>query len=72
MAKTARKTRKARGPGQAKSLGRVSTRRLAPARDKSGGRRTSARFELARAAAAVETLQVTFDLRDVSERKSVV
>lgn len=68
MAKTTRKTRKAKAPRPAKSLRRVSTRRLTPVRKRSAGRRRAARLEAARAAAAVETLQVTFDLRDVSGR----
>jgi hypothetical protein len=68
MAKTTRETRKAGGPGRLKSVRRVSTRRLAPARDKNARRRTAARLELARADAAVETIQVTFHLRDVSGR----
>lgn len=66
MAKTARKTGKASGPGRVKSVRRVSTRRLSPARGKTTGRRTSARPGLAAADAAVETLEITFDLRDVS------
>ncbi len=68
MAKTARKTRKARGARRLRSSRRVSTRRLSPARDKSRGRRTRARLGRARAAAGVETLEVTLDLRDVSGR----
>ena len=68
MAKTVRKTRKAKGPARAKSARRVSTRRLVPAGARSRGLRPSAGPELARAVDAVGTLQVTFDLRDVSRR----
>ena len=68
MAKKTRNMRKAKGPGRPKSTRRVSTRRLAPAGARSRGLRPSARPELARAVDAVETLQVTFDLRDVSRR----
>ena len=68
MAKTARKTRKARGARRLRSSRRVSTRRLPKARGKSRGRRAPARAARARAAAAVETLQVTLELRDVSKR----
>ena len=60
MGKTSSKTRRSGKPGRVKSRRRVSTRRLAPAREKKARRRR------ARAAAAVETLQVSFDLRDVS------
>jgi hypothetical protein len=68
MAKTRRKTRKVRRPRRLKSSRRVSTRRLPQARGKSRGRPTPARAGLARAATAVETLQVTLELRDVSKR----
>ena len=68
MPKTARKTRKPRGRGRVKPLRRVSTRRLVQPRNKGGRRRSSASRTLASADAASETLQVTFELRDVSER----
>ena len=67
MAKRARKTRKARGARRVRSSRRVSTRRLPPARGKSRGRGTPAGAARARAAGA-ETIEVTFDLRDVSNR----
>jgi hypothetical protein len=66
MAKRAGTQRKA--SGRRKATRRVSTRRPTPAREETVGRRTSAGRGLARARAAVETLQVTFDLRDVSGR----
>jgi hypothetical protein len=47
---------------------RVSTRRLPSNADKSQRRRAPASRERARAAAAPETLQVTLELRDVSDR----
>jgi len=68
MAKKARKTRKPAGRGQATASRRVSTRRLPPARRKSLRRRTPSRADGAGAGAAPETLQVTLDLRDVSNR----
>src|SRR4029453_5085048 len=68
MAKTARKTRKAKGRRQAKSSRRVSTRRLAPVRRKRSSRKTTAARAFARADAALETLEITVDLRDVSNR----
>ena len=65
MAKTARKRPKARGAARPTSR-RVSTRKLPPARKSRGGR-APARAARARAAGA-ETIEVTFDLRDVSNR----
>lgn len=67
MAKTTRSRRKAAATRPVKSLRRVSTRRLAPARERGTAPRGSAARTLARAAAP-ETIQVTFDLRDVSGR----
>ena len=68
MAKKASKTRKPRGAGRATSSRRVSTRKLTPPRVRSRQGRTRARPEVPRAAAAAETLRVTLDLRDVSDR----
>jgi hypothetical protein len=68
MAKTARKTRKAKSRRLAKSTRRVSTQRLAPARRKRSSRSTTATRALARAAAALETVEVRLELRDVSDR----
>jgi hypothetical protein len=59
MAKTAKKTSRRR---------RVSTQKLTRARGASGGRRRSAARGIARARGAAETLQVTFELRDVADR----
>src|SRR4029450_6140519 len=68
MAKTARKTRKAKGRRQAKSGRRVSTRRLPPLRRKRSSRKTTATRAFARMDAALETLEITLELRDVSGR----
>jgi hypothetical protein len=68
MAKTARKTRKAKDRRLAKSTRRVSTQRLAPPRKKRSSRKTLATRAFARADAALETLEVTLELRDVADR----
>jgi hypothetical protein len=67
MAKTTRKKRTARRSAQADSARRVSTRRLTPAPGKSRARRAPATRGVTRGAEA-ETIEVTFELRDVSNR----
>ena len=68
MAKTPSKKPTSSGSKRVKSLRRASTRRLAPVSDKGARRQAPAPRGRARAAAADETVQVTFDLRDVSGR----
>jgi len=68
MAKRARTTRMVRRSERAKSVRRVSTRRLARTRDKTRRRRISAGPRVRGGAGGGETLQVTFNLRDVSGR----
>jgi hypothetical protein len=69
MAKTARKTRKAKRRRRlAKSARRVSTQKLGQPRQKRSSPKTTATRALARADAALETLEVTLELRDVSDR----
>jgi hypothetical protein len=68
MAKTARNTRKAKRRRLAKSARRVSTQKLGQPRQKRSSPKTTATRALAGADAALETLEVTLELRDVFDR----
>ena len=68
MAKKVRKTRKQAGRKRVKPSPRISTRRPAAVTGKSRRRRGAAKLERSTRAAAPETLQVTLELRDVSNR----
>jgi hypothetical protein len=68
MAKKLKKTRRGRTPSRVKPSRRVSTRRVSPTRGKRAGRRAAPKRAAARAPSPGEFLEVTFDLRDVSNR----